>query len=336
MRTRRLGKTGFEISVVGLGAWQIGGPGGEFAWHSQDDAISIAAIHAALDVGINWIDTAPAYGLGHSEEVIGKAIAGLAERPLVFTKCSCVWDDDGNQWFDLSPASLRREVEGSLRRLRIEAIDLYQVHWPVPDDQLEIGWETLIDFKRAGLVRAIGVSNVDVGQLERLGAIAPVETLQPAYSLLDRRIEEALLPYSGRHGIGVIVYSPLQSGLLGGTITRQRMANLPMDDWHRRDPQYQEPHLSEFLAFVECLRGVATSVDASVAEVAVAWVLRDPWVSGAVVGISAPHQVERIIGASSLDIKGELPSIDECLAGAITLPRPRDRFSPQRNPRTLT
>jgi aryl-alcohol dehydrogenase-like predicted oxidoreductase len=329
---RLLGQTGNDISVIGFGAWQIGGPGGEFAWKPQDDRLSIAAIHAALDRGVNWIDTAPAYGCGHSEAVVGRTIAGLAEKPLVFTKCGCVWDTDGNQWFDLSPESLRREVGASLRRLGVDAIDLYQLHWPIRDDQIELAWETLEEFKRAGLVRAIGASNVRVGHLERLRSIAPVATIQPGYSLLDRRFEEALRPYAREHRIGVVAYSPLQSGLLGGTITRERMESLPPDDWRRRDPQFQEPHLSESLAFVRCLTEIARSLDASVAEVAVAWVLRDEVVSGAIVGFSRPDQVDRLVGAASLDLRSAVAHIDECLTTSIKLPRPADRFVPPSAP----
>lgn len=332
MLRRALGRTGYSISVLGMGAWQIGGPGGTFAWQKQDESISAAAIAAALDAGITWIDTAPAYGFGHSEEVIGRALAGMGERPLVFTKCSAVWDNEGRQWFDLSPASLRREVETSLRRLRVDALDLLQIHWPVPDADLETGWSTLADLKSQGLVRAIGVSNFSVDQLERLQPIAPVETLQCSYSLLDRSCEAELLPYCQEHGVGVLGYSPLRSGLLGGTMTHERMAELPPDDWRRRDPQFHEPHLSEFLAFADCLRGVAQRLGVTVAEVAAAWVLRDPAVSGAIFGISAPHQIERIIGASSLDLDGELHRIEACLAGTITLPRPRDRFVPEPTP----
>lgn len=332
MRRRRLAGTEYDISVIGLGAWQIGGPGGEFAWTPQDDDLSVDAVHAALDRGVNWIDTAPAYGCGHSEEVVGRAIAGLAEKPLLFTKCGCVWDASGHQWFDLSPESLRRETEASLRRLGVEAIDLYQIHWPVPDEQLETAWETLEELRRAGLVRAIGASNVSVQQLERLRSTAPVASIQPGYSLLDRRVEETLLPYARDHGIGVVAYSPLQSGLLGGTISRERLESLPSDEWRLRDPQFRDPHVSEYLSFVECLHGVAESRATSVAEIAVAWVLRDPVVSGAIVGISRRDQVDRIVGAARLDLAPVLEQIERCLTASITLPRPPDRFVPPNAP----
>jgi len=315
-----------------MGAWQIGGPGGKFAWKEQDELISRAAIAAALDAGVNWIDTAPAYGFGHSEEVIGRALAGMAERPLVFTKCSAVWDGEGRQWFDLSPASLRREVEASLERLRVDALDLLQIHWPVPDADLETGWSTLADLKRDGLVRAIGVSNFSVDQLERLGPIAPVETLQPSYSLLDRRVEMELLPYCRENGIGVLAYSPLRSGMLAGTMTHERMAALPPDDWRRRDPQFQEPHLSEFLEFGDCLQDIARRLGVTVAEVAVAWVLRDPVVSGAILGISRTEQVATIAGAAHLDLGAELAAIEECLGRTVTLPPPAERFVPEAAP----
>lgn len=335
MKRRLLGRTGFEISLLGFGAWQIGGPGGEFAWQPQDEALSIAAIHAALDAGVNWIDTAPAYGLGRSEEVVGRALVERDERPLVFTKCGAVWDEAGRQWFDLSPVSLRRELEASLRRLRVDAIDLYQVHWPVPDEQLETGWEVLAEFKREGLVRAIGASNFTIGQLERLKQIAPVETLQPPYSLLDRRVETDLLPYCRGEGIRVLVYSPLQSGLLGGTMTKERMESLPDDDWRRRDPQFQEPHLAEYLAFVDCLRDVASCLGVTVPQLAVAWVLRDPVVTGAIVGISRADQVEEITHAASLELDRELTKVEECLARTLTLPRPPARFVPVERPSEL-
>jgi len=325
---RPLGRSGFEISVIGFGAWQIGGPGGDFAWQRQDDNLSIAAIHAALDQGVNWIDTAPSYGSGHSETVVGRAVACLAEKPLIFTKCGCVWDDRGKQRFDLSPRSIRKEVEASLGRLGIDAIDLYQVHWPVPDDRLEAAWETLDGLRQDGLVRAIGACNVDEGRLERLRGVAPVAAIQPSYSLLDRRIEHGLLPYAREHAIGVVTYSPLQSGLLGGTITPERLRELPAGDWRRRDPQFQEPHVSQFLDFVNCLREVARPLDFSVAELAVAWVVRDPVVTGAIVGMSNPDQVERIAGAAYLDVSSVLPRIDICLARSVTLPRPPDRFVP--------
>lgn len=328
MRRRALGATGYEISVLGLGAWQIGGAGGRFAWRAQDEHVSVAAIHAALDRGVNWIDTAPAYGCGRSEEVVGRAIAGLAEPPLVFTKCGCIWDERGDQWFDLSPRSLRREIESSLQRLRVDAIDLYQVHWPVPDDELERAWETLADLQQGGLVRAIGASNVDVAHLERLRTIAPVSVVQVGYSLLDRRIEATLLPYLRQYEIGVLAYSPLQSGLLGGTMTRERLASLPPDDWRLRDPQFHDPHVSEYLAFVDCLADVAASLGASVAEVAVAWVLENPVVSGGIVGISRPEQVDRVLGAASLELEAALHLIERCLADTVRLPRPPDRFVP--------
>jgi aryl-alcohol dehydrogenase-like predicted oxidoreductase len=329
MRLRALGRTGFEISPIGFGGWQIGGPGGAFAWRAQDDSLSVAAVHAALDAGVNWIDTAPAYGSGHSEEIIGRAIRGRSEAPLVFSKCGVVWDDDGRQRFDLEPESLRRQLSDSLRRLQVEAIDLYQVHWPFPETQVDAAWETLDSFRQRGLVRAIGLSNVSVAEVERLQRLAPVASVQLAYSLLDRRAEDELLPHCRRHGIGVLAYSPLQSGLLGGTITHERMAALPPDDWRRRDPQFHEPHLSEYLSFVDCLRPIAAGLGASVAELAVAWTLRDEVVAGAIVGIANADRVAAVAGASSLVLSERaLAGIERCAARTLTLPRPAPRFVP--------
>lgn len=329
MRRRLLGATGYEISVLGMGAWQIGGRGGDFAWHDQDEAVSVGAVHAALERGVNWIDTAPAYGCGRSETIVGRAIAGLAFKPLIFTKCGCVWDSRGNLAFDLSSTSLRREVEASRLRLGVDAIDLLQLHWPVPDEQLEEAWETLVQLRREGSVRAIGVSNVTTAHLDRLRPIASVEVIQLGYSLLDRRAESSLLPYARRHQSAVLAYSPLQSGLLSGTMTYRRLANLPDDDWRLRDPQFREPHVSEYLAFVECLRPLASSLGMSVAELAIAWVLRDRTVSGAIVGISRPDQVAGLLGASGVDLDASaLDQISRCFERSITRDRPADRFVP--------
>jgi aryl-alcohol dehydrogenase-like predicted oxidoreductase len=330
---RRLGRTGFEISVVGFGAWEISGPGGAFAWRAQDDALSIDAIHAALDAGIDWIDTAPAYGFGHSEVVVERALRALHERPLVFSKCGLVWNERGEVWSDLSAASVRAEVAASLRRLGVDTLDLVQVHWPFPDRQLEEAWETLTELQREGLVRALGGSNFDVDQVRRAQRIAPVATLQPPYSLLRREAEAELLPLCAQQQIGVIVYSPLASGLL--TMTRARMDALPPDDWRHRDPMFQEPHLSEHLAVADFLRELAARRGRSPAEVAIAWTLRDPAVTGAIVGISRPDQVAVAAAASDLTLAdAEIAALEEHLAATLVLPRPADRFQPHEGPTT--
>jgi aryl-alcohol dehydrogenase-like predicted oxidoreductase len=313
METRLLGNTGFEISCIGLGAWAMGGGGWQFAWGPQDDRESIDAIHHALDLGINWIDTAAAYGLGHSEEVVARALAGMPEshRPLVFTKCSLVWDKKGNLSHSLQPDSLRRELEESLRRLRAEAIDLYQIHWPAflgsagAPDELEKGWSTLASLQKSGKIRYLGVSNFNVAQMERIRPIAPISSLQPPYSVITRGMEPEILPYCSSHKIGVIVYSPMQSGLLSGTMTRERIASFPKDDWRRQSPDFQEPKLTANLQLVERLRAIGSRHGRSPAEVAVSWVLRIPSVTGAIVGVRRPSQVDGIIGAADFRLGPE-------------------------------
>ena len=291
----RLGPTGLEISRVGFGAWTLGGANYDWGWGSQDDGDSIAAIHHALELGVNWIDTAAQYGFGHSEEVVGRALRGLQTRPYVFTKAGQPEGPNRTTVQSLRRDSLRRELEGSLSRLSVDAIDLYQIHWPIPDEQIEEGWAAFAEFKDEGLVRHIGVSNFDVGQLRRAQAIAPVETLQPPYSLVDRTVEDEILPFAEREGIGVIAYSPMGSGLLTGAMTRERIASLPDDDWRKHDPQFQEPQLSEQLALVERLERVADRLGASPGAVAVAWVLRNPAVDGAIVGFRRPEQLDPIV-----------------------------------------
>ncbi len=312
METRLLGNTGFRITRIGLGAWAMGGGGWQFGWGPQDDRESIAAIRRALDLGINWIDTAAAYGLGHSEEVVAKALEGVpqSQRPLVFTKCSLVWDEKGDIAHSLKPSSLRQELEASLRRLRMESIDLYQIHWPAfpgsPEAAkapgVEEAWSALAEMKKAGKVRHIGVSNFDADQMERIRSVAPISSLQPPYSILSRGIEAAILPYCGRNNIGVIVYSPMQCGLLAGTMTRERIASLPQDDWRRRNPDFQDPKLARNLELVERLRSIGARHRRSPGEVAIAWTLRRPEVSGAIVGARRPSQVDGILGGADLEL----------------------------------
>lgn len=309
MRTRPLGKTGLDISVIGVGAWAMGGGEYAFGWGPQDDAESLAAIERAVDLGINWVDTAPVYGLGHSEEVVGRALKQLgSHRPLVFTKCSLVWEEGQRDVrHSLEAASIRREVESSLRRLGADAIDLMQVHWPrfgtqTTAGRLEDGWAELASLKKAGKLRHIGVSNFKNDDMDHASSIAPVETLQPPYSLLRRAVEVEILPYCCAHQIGVIVYSPMQAGLLSGRMTAERAAALPADDWRKGTLEFKEPRLSKNLVFVETLRQVGARHGKAPGEVAVAWVLRNPAVTAAIVGFRRPQQVAEIVGAADLEL----------------------------------
>jgi aryl-alcohol dehydrogenase-like predicted oxidoreductase len=309
---RTLGNSDLSITRLGFGAWAIGGADWKFGWGPQDDSESIAAIRRALKRGVNWIDTAAAYGLGHSEEVVARALADVpaSERPYVFTKCALVPDGKGGMTESLDPASLRRECEASLRRLKVDAIDLYQVHWPTDRiEDIDAGWATLADLRREGKVRWIGVSNFDVAELQRASAIAPVTSLQPPYSLLRRDVEREILPYTRANGIGVIVYSPMQSGLLTGTMTRERAAALPESDWRSRNPEFQEPKLTANLALVERLRAVGARHGASPGEIAIAWTLHDPAVTGAIVGARTPEQVDGWVGAADVKL-----SVDDMVA----------------------
>jgi len=318
MQTRNLGNSDLQITPVGYGAWAVGGSGWQFAWGAQDDDDSIAAIHRALELGVNWIDTAAVYGLGHSEEVVSRALKGWSgSRPYIFTKCGLRWDAQGNVQKVLSADSIRREVEDSLRRLSVEAIDLYQIHWPPDPDSpaLEEGWSTLADLKREGKVRWIGVSNFNVTQLRRAQAIAPVTSLQPPYSLLHRDIEDEILPFCLRQSIGVIVYSPMASGLLTGGMTRERAARLPQDDWRSRHPDFTEPNLSRNLELVERLREIAKRHNRSVGEVAIAWTLRNPAVTGAIVGARNARQAEGVMKAGDLRLNDkEVNEIEDFFA----------------------
>jgi len=304
LRTSKLGNTGMEITRVGFGAWALGG-GGERGWGPQADDESIGAIHRALELGVNWIDTAAAYGFGRSEQVVGRALADLDERPYVFTKASLL--DDGTRHIRhvLKRDSILREAEASLKRLGVDAIDLYQIHWPIPDEDIEEGWSAMAELKERGLVRHIGVSNFSAAQLRRIQSVAPVETIQPPYSLLDRAAEAEILPFAERHGIGVIVYSPMGSGLLTGAMTRERIAKLPADDWRSRDVRFAEPQLSAHLALAARLRAVAGRHGVTPGAVAVAWTLRHPAVAGAITGFRRPNQVHPILAAASLELTSQ-------------------------------
>ena len=305
LKTRPLGTTGMAVTRVGFGAWAIGWGGWEFGWGPQDDEQSVAAIHAALHQGVNWIDTAAAYGFGRSEEIVGEALSGLAQRPYVFTKCSLLEGPGRTVVHSLSRDSIMSEAEASLKRLRIDAIDLYQMHWPDPDSDIEEGWAALAELKAQGVVRHIGVSNFSVEQLRRVQQIAPVETLQPPYSLVDRDVEPEILPFAEREAIGVIVYSPMGSGLLTGRMTRERIENLADDDWRKRDARFREPQLSRHLELVARLTTIAQRYDTAPGAVAVAWALRNPAVDAAIVGFRRPDQVDPILPAANLDLTAD-------------------------------
>ncbi|GAC1624526.1 MAG: aldo/keto reductase [Ktedonobacteraceae bacterium] len=316
MHTRQLGTTDMQITLLGLGTWAIGGGDWNFGWGDQDDKESIATILRALELGINWIDTAAVYGLGHSEEIVGKALKEWSgdERPYVFTKCSLVWNDKREVTSSLKAQSLRKEVEHSLRRLQVDVIDLYQVHWPDPDAEIEEGWSTLAKLKEEGKVRNIGVSNFDVSQMQRAQKIAPIASLQPPYSLLKPDIENEILNYCQEQQIGVIVYSPMMSGLLTGTMTRESIEKLSENDWRKRDAEFQEPRLSRNLELAKLLQELGYPHSRSAGEVAIGWVLRHPAVTAAIVGGRRPKQVEDTVGAAEFRLSGsELADIEKFL-----------------------
>ena len=320
LTTRTLGRTGYEITTVGFGAWAAGGPVGTGAnavgWSGQDDSESVAAIRRAVDCGVSWIDTAPIYGLGHSEEIVARALHGMAERPLVFTKCGFVWDESGEITQVLERESIREQIERSLQRLEVDVLDLVQIHWPMPDERIEEGWTALAELKQEGKVLHIGVSNFSVEQLRRVGAIAPVETLQPPYSLLDRDAEREILPFAGGEDIGVIVWGPIAHGLLTGAWTRRRVEALPEDDFRRQNNQhFAEPAVTRNLAFVERMRALAEQRGRTLIELALGWVLRDPYVTGAIVGLRRPEQVDEIVRAAQVRLEDdELAEIEASLA----------------------
>lgn len=304
MKKRVLGWTGVELTTVGLGTWAHGGGDWRFGWGPQDDELSVQTIYAALDAGINWIDCAAVYGLGHAEEVLGRALKGMRQRPLIATKCGLVWDKNRNVSGRLKKESVKAECEASLRRLGLDVIDLYQIHWPEPVSQIEEGWAAMAELVREGKVRFAGVSNFSVAQMERIRAIHPIASLQPPYSLLRREIEKEILPYCAKHQIGVIAYSPLQKGLLTGKVTKEYVAALPPED-HRvgLDPMFRDPELSSILQKVEALKPIAARLKVSLAQLAIAWILRRPEVTAAIVGARKPDQ-----------IRGTAPAMD------VTLP----------------
>lgn len=316
VETRQLGNSDLHITRLGLGAWAMGGADWEYSWGEQDDKNSIDAIHRAIDLGMNWIDTAPVYGLGHSEEIVGRAVKSMAQKPYIFTKCSLRWDDKGTVSHTLKADSLRREVEESLRRLQVDVIDLYQIHWPDPDPEIEEGWATLADLQQAGKLRYIGVSNFSPSQMERAMKIAPVTSNQPPYSAIKTAVEAEVLPFCQQHNIGVIVYSPMQAGMLTGKMTRERIAQMPDDDWRKRNVEYQEPRLSRNLALAEAMGQVAAKHGVSAPSVPLAWVLRHPAVTGAIVGARRPDQVDELMGGASLVLDEEDMALLEGLVRA--------------------
>jgi len=312
METKTLGNSDLRITPIGFGAWAIGGDW-EFGWGAQDDRQSVAAIHRALELGMNWIDTAAAYGLGHSEEVVARALQGWrGQRPYVFTKCGRIWNAQGKVDYSLRRESIRRECEASLRRLKTDLIDLYQIHWPAEDLNETIeGWTTLLALQMEGKVRWVGLCNASVEEMEKLQSVAHITSLQPPYSLIRRGVETAQLPWCQKENVGVIVYSPMASGLLTGKMTRERISALPKTDWRTRNDQFKEPKLSENLKLVDRLRTVGTQHGRSPGEVAIAWTLRNPAVTGAIVGARNPKQVDGIIGAMDFRLTtSEIEEID--------------------------
>src|ERR1017187_513867 len=292
MKISQLGTSDMWLTPIGFGAWAVGGGNWAMSWGPQDDSASIAAMHKAFDLGVNWIDTAAIYGLGHSEEIVGKAVKESSFKPFVFTKCGMVWNE--KQQIKRTLLEIRREVEDSLRRLQLDVIDLYQIHWPVEDQDIEEGWNTMADLKREGKVRHIGVSNFSIAQMERCVSIAPITSLQPPYSMLNRAVEAEILPYCESHLIGVINYAPMHSGLLTGAMTKERVANLPPDDFRRKVKNYQEPLLSRNLAIADFLKQIGTRHGVSAGVVAIAWTLCNPAITAAIVGGRSPEQVEGV------------------------------------------
>jgi aryl-alcohol dehydrogenase-like predicted oxidoreductase len=313
MQTRKLGWTDLSFTTIGLGSWAMGGAGWRAAWGPQDDADSIATIRRAVELGVNWVDTAAIYGLGHAEEVVGRALEGLSHKPIIATKCSRLWDDTGTPYGNLKPDSLRAECEASLRRLGVDTIDLYQMHWPYPDPDIEEGWGTMAKLVKEGKLRYIGVCNYSVAQLKRILPIHPVASLQPPYSMLVRGVEQDLLPFCAANNIGVVAYSPMQKGLLTGKVTREWVDGLAESDHRRRDAMFQEPQLSANQELVDGLRPIAQRNGKTLAQLAIAWVLRRPEVTAAIVGARRPAQIEETVAAGDWTLSAEDIAIIEAL-----------------------
>ncbi|WP_070968946.1 aldo/keto reductase [Vibrio sonorensis] len=314
METRRLGNSDLDISVLGLGSWAIGGDIGEWGWGSQNEKHSIATIHKALDEGINWIDTAPAYGLGNAEVVIGKALKQSSHTPFIFTKCGFRWEEGGSGELinRLSQQSIVEEIDLSLSRLGVECIDLYQIHRPVPNYELEEAWYCLTELQKAGKVRHIGVSNFEVDQLERVAAIAPVVSNQPGFSLLNRDVESEVLPWCEAHNVGTIHHSTMSNGLLTGSWSLERRANLDKRDWRNKSHQFASPLFEKNLEFIEFLRGVALEKQVTVAQLSIAWTLTNPASTGSILGARTPEQLEQLLPAAQVTLtQDELKHIDK-------------------------
>jgi aryl-alcohol dehydrogenase-like predicted oxidoreductase len=305
LTTKTLGNSDLAITAIGFGAWAIGGGDWQFSWGHQEDTDSVEAIQRALELGINWIDTAAIYGLGHSEEVVAKALDSSTHKPYIFTKCSMRWDEKRNIYRSLKAGSVREELENSLKRLKVEAIDLYQIHWPDPADEIEEGWGAMAELQKQGKIRWLGVSNFNVEQMKRAQAIAPITSLQPPFSLLNRKAEEEILPFCQQNNIGVINYSPMSSGMLTGKMTAERIQNMPQDDWRRKSPNFNEPKLSRNLKLVELLREIGDAHQVEPGVVAVAWTLRNPAVTAAIVGARNARQVEGTIKAADFRLSTE-------------------------------
>lgn len=301
--TKRLGNSDMNLTAVGFGAWAIGGGNWQYAWGAQDDNDSIEAILRALDAGVNWIDTAAVYGLGHSEEVVGRALKRTTTKPYIFTKCAMIWDKDNK--ITRSLKHIPEECEGSLKRLGVNTIDLYQIHWPLPDEELEEGWSAMADLQREGKVRWIGVSNFSVPQMERANRIAPVTSLQPPYSMINRSSGSEILPWCAQHGIGVINYSPMMSGLLTGAMTKERVAAMPDDDFRKRTKNFQEPNLSRNLELAELLKEIGSRHNVSAGVVAIAWTLHNPAITAAIVGGRSARQVDDVLPAATFRLSEE-------------------------------
>ena len=316
MNIKRLGNSEFFITPLGLGTWAIGGGDNPYGWGKQSDEDSIAAIQKAIDLGINWIDTAKGYGHGHSEEVVGKAVKGRRDKVIIATKCGILWKEDGSDIYGhLKADSIKTEVESSLKRLQTDVIDLYQIHWPLPDEDIEEGWGAIADLVKEGKVRYGGVSNFSVEQMKRIAPIMEITSLQPPYNMVKPEIEAEILPYCAQNNIGVIVYSPMQSGLLSGKFTAERAAAFPSDDWRKGDPNFNEPLLSLNLDLVESLKKLAERKAISVANLAIAWTLRRSEVTGAIVGARRPAQIEETIKAAEVKLsQAEIKEIDDLLA----------------------
>ena len=304
--TRVLGNSDLQLTPIGFGAWAIGGGDWQFAWGAQDDDESVATILRALDSGINWIDTAAVYGLGHSEEVVGRALKQTSHKPYIFTKCSMRWITEKREIYrSLRDGSLQEEIEASLTRLNVPAVDLYQIHWPNPEDEIEEGWRTLARLKEQGLVRYIGVSNFSVEQMKRVQQIAPITSLQPPYSLVNPKVEDEILPFCHENGIGVINYSPMASGLLTGKMTAERVAQMPEDDWRKKSPNFQEPKLTKNLKMADLLREIGSAHNVEPGVVGIAWTLHNPAITAAIVGARRPDQIDGILPAMTFRLSDE-------------------------------